>query len=386
MVRSQSISLWRGRRLRAARFRLPRTAWTVLLASRRSSSSTTLRTTWRGGLLGLLRDDAVERDQGRDEVDIGLDRLEHFGFEQHLLQAQALEGVLLHHAHDRGREVGADVAEPARHVRRGSAAKAPLASRRRRARRAPGPYPGPPRRGAPPSAFCASPPSTSRQRRRRLAFSSRSWSTPRMWASTGNPGRPGRWSTPSLPGADGACRPLSCLTFSPIARRSGGWNRRRPGARAAGACGEGVGQAGQPGVERRPEAVLLEEQQTAAAHHAGDPGGGLRRRHGRREREPREPCNPSAPMTPSSSSSRQDQPRTRPCTPSPRQAAEGGAPCPAGRRGRGSRSPARGRCCPPCPRRLVVERGAGAGQPHERRSKRASITGRTCLPVPRTSP
>src|SRR5712671_4060006 len=44
-----------------------------------------------------------------------LDCLEHLLLEEHLLEAEAVERVLLHDAHDLRRKVLADVAEPARH-------------------------------------------------------------------------------------------------------------------------------------------------------------------------------------------------------------------------------------------------------------------------------
>ena len=46
------------------------------------------------------------------QADVGFDRREHLGLEQQTVHAQAFDGVLLHHANNRGREILADVAEP----------------------------------------------------------------------------------------------------------------------------------------------------------------------------------------------------------------------------------------------------------------------------------
>ncbi len=70
------------------------------------------------GILRLLRDDVAQREQRRHQMHVRLDLLQHLRLQQHLRQVQALQRVLLHHP-DGGRgEVGADVAEPARHVGR----------------------------------------------------------------------------------------------------------------------------------------------------------------------------------------------------------------------------------------------------------------------------
>jgi hypothetical protein len=37
-----------------------------------------------GGVFGSLRDDAPERDEGRDQVYVGLHGLEHLGLQEHL--------------------------------------------------------------------------------------------------------------------------------------------------------------------------------------------------------------------------------------------------------------------------------------------------------------
>ena len=72
-------------------------------------------------------------DEIGDEMHVRLQRRQEFRLEQHLLQAEALEGVLLDHLHDRRREELADVAEPARDARRRCAeAAAALAAALRR--------------------------------------------------------------------------------------------------------------------------------------------------------------------------------------------------------------------------------------------------------------
>jgi hypothetical protein len=65
------------------------------------------------GVARLGGDDAVEREQRADEVDVRLDGLEQLGLEQETVEVEPVDRVLLHDAHDRGREVLADVAEPA---------------------------------------------------------------------------------------------------------------------------------------------------------------------------------------------------------------------------------------------------------------------------------
>jgi hypothetical protein len=61
----------------------------------------------------VLGDRAVEAEQRADQMYVRLDRLEHLGFEQKLLQAQPVHGVALHDLDDRGGEVPTDVAQPA---------------------------------------------------------------------------------------------------------------------------------------------------------------------------------------------------------------------------------------------------------------------------------
>ena len=78
-----------------------------------------------GGRPGLVGEVAVQLDEQRDEVDVGLDALEQFGFEQQLAQIEPLDGVALEDLDDRGREVPADVAEPPDHRRAWSARARP---------------------------------------------------------------------------------------------------------------------------------------------------------------------------------------------------------------------------------------------------------------------
>jgi len=82
------------------------------------------------GLLGLVRHHAAQRDQVGDQVDVGLDGGEEFGFEQHLAQALALERVLLDHLHHGCGEKFADVTQPFRDARRRSAETAAALLRR----------------------------------------------------------------------------------------------------------------------------------------------------------------------------------------------------------------------------------------------------------------
>ena len=153
MVAFQSMSRGRGRRVRVARLSAPVTAARVRLAIRRSISATTFPTTSRAVRRGRLRHHLVEADQGADQVDVGLHRVQQLGLEQHRGQVEPLDRVPLHHLHHAGREVGADVAQPAGHPRRRRAepaalprAGSPSVSPARRAQPAPGPSPA--RRGS----------------------------------------------------------------------------------------------------------------------------------------------------------------------------------------------------------------------------------------------
>lgn len=69
----------------------------------------------------MLGDDAVEGHQVGDEVDVGFHGLQHFWLQQHLVQVEPLQGILLHNAHDGAGEVVADIAQPASHVGGGAA-------------------------------------------------------------------------------------------------------------------------------------------------------------------------------------------------------------------------------------------------------------------------
>ena len=69
-------------------------------------------------LLRRLRHRLVEREQGADEVDVRLHRLQHLRLQQQRGQSEPVDGVALHDLDDGGREVRPDVAEPARDGRR----------------------------------------------------------------------------------------------------------------------------------------------------------------------------------------------------------------------------------------------------------------------------
>ena len=69
-------------------------------------------------LLGLAGHDPAEREQIGDEVNVGFDGVEQLGLQQHLAEAEPIEGVLLQHLDDRSGEVLADVAQPAGHAGR----------------------------------------------------------------------------------------------------------------------------------------------------------------------------------------------------------------------------------------------------------------------------
>src|SRR5215212_7415175 len=73
-----------------------------------------------GRVLRLLRYNVAEGDEGGYQVHVGLYGLEHLRFEEHALEAEPFQGVLLHDAHDRRGEVRADVTEPAGDVGDGS--------------------------------------------------------------------------------------------------------------------------------------------------------------------------------------------------------------------------------------------------------------------------
>ena len=138
IVRSQSMSRCRGRLIRAARLSAPVTAARVRWVTRRCRSSTTLRDDLAGGAPAGLRHHPAQREQRADQVDVGLDRVEHLRLQQQPLQAEPLDRVGLHDLHHRRREVPPDVAEPAGHPRRRRAeiAAAPAGRLARLGRRA----------------------------------------------------------------------------------------------------------------------------------------------------------------------------------------------------------------------------------------------------------
>ena len=133
------MSRWRGRLTCAERSSAPVSAARVRVASRFSSSATTLRTTARAVSLRGLGHRPVEREQRADQVDVRLDGLQHLRLQQQRGEAQPLDRVALHDLDDGAGEVRPDVAEPAGHVRRGAAE--PRAPRRSPPRRPPGPVP-----------------------------------------------------------------------------------------------------------------------------------------------------------------------------------------------------------------------------------------------------
>jgi len=81
-----------------------------------------------GGRPGLVGEVAVELDEQRDQVDVGLDALQQFGLEQELAEIETFDGVSLKHLHHRRRKVPADVTQPAHH-RRFRPAQSPGAAR-----------------------------------------------------------------------------------------------------------------------------------------------------------------------------------------------------------------------------------------------------------------
>ena len=120
------------------------------------------------GRPGRLRDGRAEADQGRDEMDVGLQGLHQLRFEEERPDPEPVDRVALHDLDDGGRKVCADVAEPRRDPRRrpaqtgapglrgGSVARA--ARHRRRERPAPRPSAGRRRSGRGPRRRRPSPP------------------------------------------------------------------------------------------------------------------------------------------------------------------------------------------------------------------------------------
>jgi hypothetical protein len=78
------------------------------------------------GFFGFGGQDVFEGEECGDEMNVGLDGLEEFGFEKHLLEVEALEGVFLHELDDGGGEILAEIAEPAGDVGTGGAEAALL--------------------------------------------------------------------------------------------------------------------------------------------------------------------------------------------------------------------------------------------------------------------
>ena len=74
----------------------------------------------RGGA-GLLGQQLAHPDQRGHQIDVRFHRVQQFRLQQQLVQLQPLDRVPLHDLDDGGREVGADVAQPADHPRRGRA-------------------------------------------------------------------------------------------------------------------------------------------------------------------------------------------------------------------------------------------------------------------------
>ncbi len=177
MVRSQSMSAWRGRRVRLARDSAPATAARVRSASWSAQPIEHAADDLAGGGPGLVGQEAVELDERADEVHVGLELGEQLRFEQQVGEIEPLDRIALQHLHHRHREVATDVAEPAGH-RRGRSAEGAGAARTRPATGAFGGVVAGCRgrrrcagrrvRAAPPPASSA-PPSTSRQRRMRSA-------------------------------------------------------------------------------------------------------------------------------------------------------------------------------------------------------------------------
>ncbi len=93
MVRGQSISAGRGRRWRAARFRLPSTAWRNGPASFFSSFFYDLAYHDTGAFSCSLWNHAVEGEDGCCQVNIGRHRFQQFRLKQPLTQVEPFEGI-----------------------------------------------------------------------------------------------------------------------------------------------------------------------------------------------------------------------------------------------------------------------------------------------------
>ena len=235
---------------------------------------------------------------------------EHLRLEQQLAQVQPVDRVALHDLHDRGREVGPDVAEPARDASARTRRARPTAVRppagrsgvavvergQRRVDRLVAAGQARARRGPP-----AEPqPSSSRQRRQPLGAASgavaparvrvcarsaagrcqdqgdRARARPRRGAASSRPvaGRRARpRAAPWPPSRRTAARPIwpaPARRNSPNVRRSSGsTSRNSSSARPP------------PSVEHAEQVAVVDQQQAAAGQEPLDPGGLVRRRRRR---------------------------------------------------------------------------------------------------------
>ena len=67
-------------------------------------------------LPAVVGDHPVKGDQGGHQGHVRLDGFEQLGFEEELAKTEPIHGVALHDSDDAGGEIGADVAEPTRHM------------------------------------------------------------------------------------------------------------------------------------------------------------------------------------------------------------------------------------------------------------------------------
>ena len=119
-----------GRRCAAARSSAPVTAARVRWASRRSRSSTTLRDDRAGGLPWSARASRrFRRQQGADQVDVGLDRLQHLRLQQQPVRSSrsiasrcmtctTVDGKYVRMSPSQRATRGADAPSPPRRARR----------------------------------------------------------------------------------------------------------------------------------------------------------------------------------------------------------------------------------------------------------------------------
>lgn len=99
IVRFQSISAWRGRRLAHSPVQRAADRRAHGLLKLLHERVHNLADDQPGRFLGLFGDDAPQRHERGHEVHVGLHAFEHFRLEQHTVQVEALEGVLLHDLH-----------------------------------------------------------------------------------------------------------------------------------------------------------------------------------------------------------------------------------------------------------------------------------------------